>query len=200
MSSNWGIWFHTSFFIFLSLCPLECMQRQHSPHALKEKPMALEIGENERTEHEQSSIWYDEITDQVKQSSRQYARDTLRYAVQNAMKNTIGDLHNEEEKRTQNREDLYVNKEGKTLGQILDATLTQKEKEKEQEREVHTYFILFITGFVILGVTLIILVFCCVYNRLAKYIALINSIVWLIWVIYTCVRYYQEYCEWVHCK
>jgi len=138
--------------------------------------------------------WYDDIKGRMEQRAKQYARDALRSAVQSTMDNTIGHVNTKE-----NEEDeyIYINKHGKTLGQILDAKLTADEKEKEQERRVHTYFILLISGLIIFVVTCAILLLCCVYNRLYKYIALLNSVVWFIWFVYTVVKYYQEYCEWV---
>lgn len=155
--------------------------------------VSLCLSKVQREQKDESTVWYDDIKGQMEDRAKQYARDALRSAVQSAMDNTIGhdDVNDEEE------EYMYINKHGKTLGQILDSRLTAEEKEKEQERQLHTYFILLISGLVIFMITCAILLLCCVYNRLYKYIALLNSVVWFIWFVYTVVRYYQEYCEWV---
>jgi len=136
--------------------------------------------------------WYDDISKKAKESAKQYARDALREAVQSAMENTI-----EYEETDDINYDDFVDSNGRSLGELLNARNTAEEKDREQERRVYTYFVLFLAALVIFILMVSILLICCVYNRFYKYFALLNSAVWLIWLCYTIVIYYQEYCDWV---
>jgi len=147
----------------------------------------------ETKDTEEPESWYDEIKDKAKESSKQYARDALRYAVQTAMQSTLGGQGDYEPKRSDRDDDIYINQEGKTMGQILDAKLTAEEKDKEQERKVHTYFIVFISAFVIFLASCIIVLVRCIYMRYSIYITMLNSVIWFVWAIVVLVKYYKEY-------
>ena len=171
--------------ILILVCPCICKVTKE-PHNLQQ-----EI-KNDKNIQES---WYDEITTKVKESSRQYARDTLRYAVQSTINGAFresgnGNMNNHNE----DDEHAYVTKDGRTINQILNAQITQEDKDKERDRNLHTMIVMIIAASVVLAVLCTILIISYIIHRMiARYLYIMSVVGWFIWLIVLIVKYWNYY-------
>ena len=132
------------------------------------------------------SSWFDDIEGRVEETTRQYTRETLRYAVQKAM---------ESQTQIDKNDDAHSfrNKNGKTIGEILDTNLIESEEHDKREREAYTYLILLVFGLVILAIILVfIFISCYIYSIYVKYQLLLSALIWISWVIFTAIKYHEK--------
>lgn len=138
--------------------------------------------------------WYDEITSKVKESSRQYARDTLRYTVQSTINSAFGEKSNRDVYNNEDDEHTYTTKDGRTINQILNAQITQEDKDKERDRNLHTMIAMIIAASVVLVVLCAILIISYIIHRMiARYLYIMSVVGWFIWLIVLIVKYWNYY-------